>query len=82
MERGHSGSHVGDGSIGLTPVCRLRKWVTEVIAIAFWAHFGGMNNPLSYGFWYSYDWETVDSASATASANLYNEKSSKPHLKQ
>jgi len=36
----------------------------------------------SYGFWYSDDLGTVESASATPSANLYNEKSLKPHLKQ
>jgi hypothetical protein len=42
----------------------------------------GYADPASYGFWYSDDWKTVESVSATASANLYNEKSSKPHLNQ
>jgi hypothetical protein len=50
----------------------------------FWVwlagYFGGMDYPASYGFWYSDDLGTVENASATYSANLYNEKSLKPHL--
>jgi hypothetical protein len=46
------------------------------------AYFGRVDQPANYGFWYSDDLETGESASAIPSANLYNEKSSKPHLKQ
>src|ERR1700674_1209198 len=44
-------------------------------------HFGGMDYPASYCFWYSCTLGTVESDSSTSSANLYNEKSLKPHLK-
>jgi hypothetical protein len=44
-------------------------------------YFGGMDYPASYCFWYSVTLGTVESNSATSSANLYNEKSLKPHLK-
>jgi hypothetical protein len=57
--------------------------VTKVIYRAkLAAHFGGVDQPASYGFWYSDDLETAESASANLSANSYNEKSLKPHLKQ
>src|SRR5208282_3007168 len=39
-----------------------------------------MISSVSYRFWYSDDLGMVESATATASANLYNEMSSKPHL--
>jgi hypothetical protein len=39
------------------------------------------DHPASYGFWYSDGLEKIESASANTSANLYNEKSLKPHLK-
>jgi hypothetical protein len=45
-------------------------------------YFGRIDHSASYSFWYSDHLETVESASATASANSYNEKSLKPHLKQ
>ncbi len=45
----------------------------------FAGYFGGMDYPASYCFWYS--GTLVESVSATSSANLYNEKSLKPHLK-
>jgi hypothetical protein len=45
-------------------------------------HFGRIDHSASYGFWYSYYSRTVESASATASANSYNEKSLKPHLSE
>jgi len=52
----------------------------------FWVwlarYFGWMDYPASYGFWYSDDLGTVESVSAIPSANLYNEKSSKPHLNE
>ena len=44
-------------------------------------YFGGRDYPASYCFWYSGTLGTVESDSATSSANLYNEKSLKPHLK-
>jgi hypothetical protein len=43
--------------------------------------FGRMHYPAGYCFWYSENLGTVESVSATSSANLYNEKSLKPHLK-
>jgi len=45
-------------------------------------YFGRIDHSPSYGFWYPDQLEMVESASANTSANLYNEKSSKPHLKQ
>jgi RNA polymerase sigma-70 factor (ECF subfamily) len=45
-------------------------------------YFGRIRSSASYGFWYSDNSGTVECDSATASANLYNEKSSKPHLNQ
>jgi hypothetical protein len=44
-------------------------------------YFGGIDYLASYCFWYSGTLGTVESDSATSSANLYNEKSLKPHLK-
>jgi hypothetical protein len=44
--------------------------------------FGWIDPPRSYSFWYSDDARSVERASVPASANLYNEKSLKPHLKQ
>jgi hypothetical protein len=41
-----------------------------------------MNPALGYGFWYSDLLETVESAPAAPSANLYNGKSLKPHLNE
>ena len=40
---------------------------------------GRIEHSASYGFWYSGYSGTVESVSATASANSYNEKSLKPH---
>jgi hypothetical protein len=44
-------------------------------------NFGWTNHMESYSFWYSDDLPAVESGSVIRSANLYNEKSSKPHLK-
>jgi len=60
--------------------------VPEVTKVTFGlsqvAYLGRIDHSASYGFWYSDDLGTVENASATRSANLYNEKSSKPHLNE
>jgi hypothetical protein len=56
-----------------------------VIFVRSYSDFGWVDPPGSYSFWYFWYSDvarSVDCASAQASANLYNEKSLKPHLKQ
>jgi len=61
-------------------VGRLGRYESD-FCIRLAGYFGGMHYPATYSFWYSNDLGTVESFSATSSANLYNEKSLKPHLK-
>jgi MFS family permease len=63
-----------------SPVRRAQTDGYESAGLA--GYFGRRDHSASYSFWYSDDLETIESASATASANLYNEKSSKPHLNE
>jgi len=54
------------------------RYQSHILAILE-GHFGRIDHSAGYGFWYSVYSGTVERVSATASANSYNEKSSKPH---